>query len=63
MCGKSLAAKSSKDQPIVQGQKFNLKWYLLDSVIGFASGMESLEFGLGFFYVEVEWNFANNVWK
>ncbi|OJJ88428.1 cysteine-rich PDZ-binding protein [Aspergillus glaucus CBS 516.65] len=25
MCGKSLAAKSSKEQPIVQGQKFNLK--------------------------------------
>ncbi|OGE55659.1 hypothetical protein PENARI_c004G02407 [Penicillium arizonense] len=25
MCGKSLAGKSSKDQPIVQGQKFNLK--------------------------------------
>ncbi|EYE96497.1 cysteine-rich PDZ-binding protein, partial [Aspergillus ruber CBS 135680] len=24
MCGKSLAAKSSKEQPIVQGQKFNL---------------------------------------
>ncbi|KAH8429418.1 cysteine-rich PDZ-binding protein [Aspergillus melleus] len=25
MCGKSLAAKASKDQPVVQGQKFNLK--------------------------------------
>ncbi|KAL4892326.1 PDZ-binding protein [Aspergillus ambiguus] len=25
MCGKSLAGKSSKDQPVVQGQKFNLK--------------------------------------
>jgi hypothetical protein len=27
MCGKSLAGKSSKDQPVVQGQKFNLKWF------------------------------------
>ncbi|KAL3444975.1 PDZ-binding protein [Aspergillus insuetus] len=25
MCGKSLSGKSSKDQPVVQGQKFNLK--------------------------------------
>ncbi|GLI74183.1 hypothetical protein PoHVEF18_002417 [Penicillium ochrochloron] len=25
MCGKNLAGKSAKDQPIVQGQKFNLK--------------------------------------
>ncbi|KAL2829144.1 PDZ-binding protein [Aspergillus cavernicola] len=25
MCGKSLTGKSSKDQPVVQGQKFNLK--------------------------------------
>ncbi|KAI9375619.1 PDZ-binding protein [Aspergillus egyptiacus] len=25
MCGKSLAGKNSKDQPVVQGQKFNLK--------------------------------------
>jgi hypothetical protein len=25
MCGKSLAGKSAKDQPVVQGQKFNLK--------------------------------------
>lgn len=25
MCGKSLAGKSSKDQPVVQGQKFTLK--------------------------------------
>ncbi|KAI9930472.1 hypothetical protein ASPWEDRAFT_106882 [Aspergillus wentii DTO 134E9] len=25
MCGKGLAGKSSKDQPVVQGQKFNLK--------------------------------------
>ncbi|PIG82622.1 cript family protein [Aspergillus arachidicola] len=25
MCGKSMAGKSKKDQPIVQGQKFNLK--------------------------------------
>ncbi|KAL4936446.1 hypothetical protein BDV06DRAFT_204988 [Aspergillus oleicola] len=25
MCGKSLAGKSGKDQPVVQGQKFNLK--------------------------------------
>ncbi|GES66594.1 Cript family protein [Aspergillus terreus] len=25
MCGKSLAGKSSKDQPVIQGQKFNLK--------------------------------------
>ncbi|KAL4903275.1 PDZ-binding protein [Aspergillus multicolor] len=25
MCGKSLAGKTSKDQPVVQGQKFNLK--------------------------------------
>ncbi|KAL2819251.1 microtubule-associated protein CRIPT-domain-containing protein, partial [Aspergillus granulosus] len=24
MCGKSLSGKSSKDQPVVQGQKFNL---------------------------------------
>ncbi|KAL5360125.1 PDZ-binding protein, partial [Aspergillus floccosus] len=24
MCGKSLAGKSSKDQPVIQGQKFNL---------------------------------------
>ncbi|KAL4761086.1 cysteine-rich PDZ-binding protein [Aspergillus foveolatus] len=25
MCGKSLTGKSAKDQPVVQGQKFNLK--------------------------------------
>ncbi|KAE8134382.1 PDZ-binding protein [Aspergillus pseudotamarii] len=25
MCGKSMTGKSKKDQPIVQGQKFNLK--------------------------------------
>jgi hypothetical protein len=25
MCGKNLAGKSAKDQPVVQGQKFNLK--------------------------------------
>ncbi|KAF7117981.1 hypothetical protein CNMCM5793_007350 [Aspergillus hiratsukae] len=25
MCGKSLAGKAGKDQPVVQGQKFNLK--------------------------------------
>ncbi|KAF9892427.1 hypothetical protein FE257_001535 [Aspergillus nanangensis] len=25
MCGKNLAGKTSKDQPVVQGQKFNLK--------------------------------------
>ncbi|KAL4883470.1 hypothetical protein BJY04DRAFT_216290 [Aspergillus karnatakaensis] len=25
MCGKSLTGKSGKDQPVVQGQKFNLK--------------------------------------
>ncbi|KAL4807538.1 PDZ-binding protein [Aspergillus unguis] len=25
MCGKSLTGKASKDQPVVQGQKFNLK--------------------------------------
>ncbi|KAE8363360.1 PDZ-binding protein [Aspergillus caelatus] len=25
MCGKSMAGKSKKDQPVVQGQKFNLK--------------------------------------
>ncbi|KAJ5227428.1 uncharacterized protein N7469_007434 [Penicillium citrinum] len=25
MCGKSLAGKTAKDQPVVQGQKFNLK--------------------------------------
>ncbi|KAF5866423.1 hypothetical protein ETB97_011975 [Aspergillus alliaceus] len=25
MCGKSMAGKTSKDQPVVQGQKFNLK--------------------------------------
>ncbi|KAB8077070.1 PDZ-binding protein, partial [Aspergillus leporis] len=24
MCGKSMAGKASKDQPVVQGQKFNL---------------------------------------
>lgn len=24
MCGKNLAGKSAKDQPIVQGQKFNM---------------------------------------
>lgn len=26
MCGKNLAGKTAKDQPVVQGQKFNLKW-------------------------------------
>ncbi|KAJ6133967.1 hypothetical protein N7523_000289 [Penicillium sp. IBT 18751x] len=25
MCGKSMSGKSAKDQPVVQGQKFNLK--------------------------------------
>lgn len=25
MCGKNLAGKSTKDQPVVQGQKFNMK--------------------------------------